>query len=67
MCLFQGSIPADLLRSSRDCTDVDAVVKALIDAPEDMQRPVVSVGARAIIARPPSRAMALIEDESHDS
>lgn len=59
--------PADLVRKDKrfgelglvadDYTTVDAVVALLVDHPELMQRPVVRSGRRAVIARPPERAL----------
>jgi arsenate reductase len=45
-----------------DYTDPDAVVELLLAHPELMQRPVVIRGGRAVIARPPEKLEALLED-----
>ena len=51
--------PVRLVRSwdGRDPASVstDDVVRHLVEHPDDMQRPILHVGDRAIIARPPTR------------
>jgi arsenate reductase (glutaredoxin) len=63
--------PADLVRKDRRFEELglnsaqyataEAVVALLLEHPELMQRPIVIVGDRAVIARPPERALALLE------
>jgi arsenate reductase (glutaredoxin) len=63
--------PAELVRKDRrfselgldpaHYTGASHVVTLLLDHPELMQRPIVAVGDRAVIARPPERALALLE------
>ena len=63
--------PADLVRKDRHFSELgldpahyisaEHVVTLLLDHPELMQRPIVVVGDRAVIARPPERALALLE------
>jgi len=63
--------PAELVRKDRRFEELglnaaqyataDAVVALLLEHPELMQRPIVAVGDRAVIGRPPERASALLE------
>ena len=63
--------PADMVRKDRRFSELGLdpaqyisashVVTLLLDHPELMQRPIVAVGDRAVIARPPERALALLE------
>jgi len=54
---------AQLLRAYTGTQKPDAthVVATLLDAPEQMQRPVVELDTRAFIARPPERVDALLD------
>ena len=60
---LEGSVPGDLLRTPADATDLDSVVKVIVDEPASLQRPIVALRGRAVIARPPSRAIELLDDE----
>ena len=62
---LEGHAPADLLRarSMFDAADLDCVVRAVVDEPANLQRPIVATNGRAVIARPPSRAIELLDDE----
>lgn len=42
----------------------DSVIDVLIEHPELMERPVMLVGTRAVIGRPPERVLELIDKES---
>jgi arsenate reductase (glutaredoxin) len=63
--------PADLVRKDKrfkelgldaaDYTTKAAVVKLLLEHPELMERPVVFVGERAVIARPPELVTDLVQ------
>jgi arsenate reductase (glutaredoxin) len=63
--------PADLVRKDKrfkelgldaaDYTTKAAVVKLLLEHPELMERPVVFVGTRAVIARPPELVTDLVQ------
>jgi arsenate reductase len=50
----------DLGLDQADYTDRDQVVALLVEHPELMERPVVIVGDRAVIGRPPERVQALL-------
>jgi arsenate reductase len=50
----------DLGLSAADYTERDAVVGLLLEHPELMQRPVVFVGERAVIARPSEKVLDLL-------
>jgi arsenate reductase (glutaredoxin) len=62
--------PAELVRKDRrfedlglkpaDYVSAKAVVELLLKHPELMQRPVIVKGAKAVIARPPERLLALL-------
>ena len=62
--------PAELVRKDRhfeelelkatDYVSAAAVVALLLKHPELMQRPVIVKGAKAVIARPPERLLALL-------
>ena len=62
--------PAELVRKDRrfedlglkaaDYVSAKAVVELLLKHPEPMQRPVIVKGAKAVIARPPERLLALL-------
>jgi arsenate reductase len=62
--------PAELVRKDRrfedlglkaaDYVSAKAVVELLLRHPELMQRPVIVKGAKAVIARPPERLLALL-------
>jgi len=62
--------PADLVRKDKrfgelglnadDYVTGPAVVDLLLEHPELMQRPVVFVGERAVIARPPAKLLPLL-------
>jgi arsenate reductase (glutaredoxin) len=62
--------PAELVRKDRrfedlglkaaDYVSAEAVVGLLLKHPELMQRPVIVKGAKAVIARPPERLLALL-------
>lgn len=67
-----GGDPAELVRTGdagfaeagyrpTDVADRAGVVRVLLAHPEFMQRPVVVRGDRAVIARPPERARALLD------
>lgn len=43
-----------------DTADEDAVLQALVADPRRLQRPILVVGERAVIARPPERVLELI-------
>ena len=60
---LEGNVPGELLRTRADATDLGSVVKALVDEPASLQRPIVALRGRAVIARPPSRAIELLDDE----
>jgi arsenate reductase (glutaredoxin) len=63
--------PADLVRKDKrftelglapdDYTTREAVVDLLLEHPELMQRPVVFLGDRAVIARPSERVLELVD------
>jgi len=63
--------PAELVRKDKnfkalglnagDYTTRDAVVKVLLENPKLMQRPVVILGDRAVIARPSEEVLELID------
>ena len=67
-----GCRARDLLRLGEDAyaalglasrlDDDDALVAAMVEHPELMERPVVVVGARAVIGRPPEKVLALLAD-----
>lgn len=46
--------------SASDCTEREAVVALLLEHPELMERPVVFVGDRAVIARPSEKVLELL-------
>jgi len=62
--------PAELVRKDRRFEELglkaadyvlgEAVVALLLEHPELMQRPVIVKGAKAVIARPPERLLALL-------
>ena len=62
--------PAELVRKDRRFDQLgldaahyvtaEAVIALLLEHPELMQRPIVVVGNRAVIARPPERALTLV-------
>lgn len=54
----------ELRLSASDYETRDAVITVLADHPELMERPVVLVGDRAVIGRPPERVLELIDEES---
>jgi len=63
--------PAELVRKDKRFKELgldpaayatrDAVVRVLLEHPELMQRPVVIRGARAVLARPPEKVLALLD------
>lgn len=63
--------PAELVRKDKnfkalgldagDYTTRDAVVTVLLEHPKLMQRPVVILGARAVIARPSEKVLELVD------
>jgi len=65
-------VPADLVRKDKRFRELDldprafdnreAVVTLLLEHPELMERPVVVCGGRAVIARPPERALELLDE-----
>jgi arsenate reductase len=42
--------------------DDEAVIKALVERPELLQRPIVERGERAVLARPPENVLTLLEN-----
>ncbi|HZJ28281.1 MAG TPA: arsenate reductase (glutaredoxin) [Acidimicrobiia bacterium] len=50
--------------TASDYVTRDSVVAVLSDHPELMERPVVVVGDRAVIGRPPERVLELVDEES---
>lgn len=64
-----GVAPHDILRTKEDAyeqvglnekSSLDAVVKAIRKAPILLERPIVVVGKRAVIGRPPERVLDLL-------
>jgi arsenate reductase len=51
----------DLGLQARDYTDRDAVIGLLLEQPALMQRPVVFVGDKAVIARPSEKVLDLLD------
>ena len=47
--------------SAGDYTERDAVITLLLEHPELMERPVVFVGDRAVIARPSEKVLELLD------
>jgi arsenate reductase len=56
--MIRGAPAAGL---TRDTTDAD-VIAAMVADPNLIQRPIVEVGDRAVIARPIDKALALIRE-----
>lgn len=44
-----------------DVTDENALIKLIVENPNLLQRPIVEVGEKAVLARPIEKAAALIE------
>lgn len=42
--------------------DDDALIAAMVDHPELIERPVIVIGERAVIGRPPEKILALLAD-----
>jgi arsenate reductase (glutaredoxin) len=64
-----GAVPHDLLRTKEEAYKAlrlspestrDTIVEALVAHPELLERPVLVRGDRAVIARPPERALELL-------
>ena len=62
--------PEDLIRQDRNferlgldpnrCKTIEAAIELLLEHPELMQRPVLAAGDRALICRPPEKALELL-------
>lgn len=50
------------LKLSKDSSD-DEIIRALVENPSLLQRPIVEVGNRAVLARPAEKALELITNE----
>lgn len=65
-----GMAPRELLRRSEDeyrelnladpSLDDEAILKAMVEHPKLIERPILVVGARAVVGRPPERVLELI-------
>lgn len=65
-----GMAPRELLRRSEDeyrelnladpALDDEAILKAMVEHPKLIERPILVVGARAVVGRPPERVLELI-------
>ncbi len=60
--LRKGETAFKELNLSKDVSD-DRIIKAIIENPSLLQRPIVEVGERAVLARPVEKALELIKDE----
>ena len=63
-----GLRPRDVVRlkepGARDLPldDDEATLRALVERPELLQRPIIERGERAVLGRPPENVLALLED-----
>lgn len=59
--------PTQLLREApqADATTAAAVIDALLQSPQLLQRPIIEDDTRALIARPPERLDAFLADMDH--
>lgn len=60
--LRKGEAAFKELNLSKDAPD-DEIIKAIIENPSLLQRPIVEVGGRAVLARPVEKALEFIKDE----
>lgn len=60
--LRKGEAVYKELNLSKDTPD-DEVIRALVENPSLLQRPIVEVGNRAVLARPVEKALELIKNE----
>ena len=58
--LRKGEAAFKELNLSKDASD-DRIIKAIIENPSLLQRPIVEVGERAVLARPVEKALELIK------
>jgi arsenate reductase len=58
--LRKGETAFKELNLSKDVPD-DEIIKAIIENPSLLQRPIVEVGGRAVLARPVEKALELIK------
>jgi arsenate reductase len=58
-------IPLDSVAGHGAATGAEAIAELLVSDPTRLQRPIVVCDGTAIIARPPERLLALIEEGSH--
>ena len=58
--LRKGETAFKELNLSKDAPD-DEIIKAIIENPSLLQRPIVEVGERAVLARPVEKALELIK------
>ena len=62
----------DLVRTNEPCfkalglslNDEDSILKAMVQEPKLMQRPIVTYKGSAVIGRPPENVLALLDDPS---
>src|SRR4051812_30406154 len=57
--LRKGEAAYKELKLSKDTPD-DEIIRAILDNPSLLQRPIVEVGSRAVLARPVEKALELI-------
>lgn len=48
-----------------EITDADELIKIIVENPSILQRPIVEVGSRAVLARPIEKAIELIKGENN--
>ena len=66
--------PADVLRKNEPAakergltpnSDPDDIIKAIVENPGLLQRPIVEVGNKAVLARPAEKALDLLKDAGY--
>lgn len=59
--LRKGEAVAKELNLSKETSDAE-IIKAMVEHPNLLQRPIVEVGEKAVLARPIEKALELIKD-----